>query len=179
MNNKEFETKVLNIHVEEIIKKLRQLGAEETPEVLMRRYVFDIKSSNIEFIRLRDNGHKSTITYKYKVRGNSRVGKTIEIEVEVSDFDKTAQILSKLSFRRTFYQENKTHIFRLNGIEFAINTWPMIKPFLEVESNSQEKVKKGLEMLSLTGKDVGDLDLKEIFQSKGIDIHAYPNLKFS
>lgn len=178
MIDKEFETKVLNINPEEIVRKLKELGAAETPEVLMRRYVFDIESSNIEFIRLRDNGQKTTLTYKYKVQGNTSVGETVEIEIEVSDFDKTAKILSKLAFWRIFYQENKAHIFRLNGIEFSINTWPMIDPFLEIEASSYEKVKEGLDMLGLDGKDEGDLDLKEIFKLKGIDIHSQQSLKF-
>lgn len=174
----EIETKVINIDPEKIIAKLRQLDAEETAEKLLQRYVFDMESANSEWIRLRTDGQKTTITYKNKIKGNTAVGKTIEIEVEVADFDKTAQILSKMPFKSIFYQENKTHIFKLNGIEFSIDTWPMLEPYLEIEAESLEKVQEGLRLLGLEGQDIGDKDVKVIYQEKGIVLHAYPELKF-
>jgi adenylate cyclase class 2 len=107
----EFETKVPNIDVQELIDKLKNLGAKETPEFLAKRYVYDISTENIEWIRLRQIHTKTTLTYKYKVKGNTKIGETIEIEVEVSDFDKTAEILSKIPFKEVYYQENKkTHL---------------------------------------------------------------------
>lgn len=178
-DQKEFETKVLDINPSDVIRRLRQLKASETTEFLYRRYVFDLASKNIEWIRLRQNPGQTTLTYKHKVRGNTKIGQTIEIEVEVSDFDKTASILSKLPFKRVFYQENKCHIFSLNGIEFSINTWPLLKPYLEIESSHEEKVAAGLKLLGLSGKDAGDQDIKEIYQDQGIDLHAYPELKFA
>lgn len=177
MDNKEFETKVLGIDVEEIIQKLRAFGADESPEVLSKRYVFDMESDNIEWIRLRQTGNKTTLTYKYKVLGNTDIGKTVEIEVEVSDFTKTALILQKLSFKQTYYQENKNHIFRLGDIEFSIDTWPMLDPYLEIESTNEKRVKEGLKLLELTG-DMGDKDIKEIYQDRGIDLHSFAELKF-
>jgi len=174
----EYETKVLGIDPQLIINKLRKFGAKEEPEILKRRLIFDMKSENSEWVRLRDNGDKVTLTYKYKVIGNTQIGKTTEIEVDVSDFEKTARILKKLPFYRIFYQENKSHIFHLNGIEFSIDTWPMIPPYLEIESNSKEKVIDGLKLLDLLGKDSGDRDLKDIYRDKGMDLHSYTRLKF-
>src|SRR5579884_1857905 len=55
-DNQEFETKVIKINPAEIIEALRKLGALETPEVLMRRYVFDMFTEDIEWLRLRDDG---------------------------------------------------------------------------------------------------------------------------
>lgn len=176
--DREFETKVININPSLLIKKLRALGAKETPEVLSRRYVFDLESEAIKWIRLRQTGSKITMTYKSKVKGNVEVGKTIEIEVEVSDFDKTAEILSKLPFKKIYYQENKNHIFKLADIEFSIDTWPKLDPYLEIESTSKEKVEEGLKMLDLTSQDVGDKDIKEIYAEKGINLHSYLELKF-
>ncbi len=174
----EIETKVLNINVSEIIAKLRALKAKESPEMLSRRYVFDIESDNIEWIRLRESGGKVTLTYKYKLHGNTQVGKTTEIEVEVSDFDKTALISKRLPFKRIFYQENKSHKFYFQDIEFSIDTWPLIDPYLEIESDSIERVQEELKLLGLDGKDVGDKDITEIYQEKGQDIPSYPELKF-
>lgn len=175
----EFETKVLKIDVDLIVKLLRELGAKEFPETLMRRYVFDFDSIDTEFFRLREYNGRSTLTYKHKKANSTEIGQTMEIEVETSDFDKTAKILLKLNFNRVFYQENKRHKFILDDIEFTIDTWPMLEPLLEIESGSQTRVQEGLKLLHLEGQDIGDKDMKSIYQDNGIDIHSYKELKFS
>ena len=172
----EFETKVLNINVKEVEDKLASLGTVSKPEVLMKRWVFDIDPSKDEWMRLRDINGKATLTYKCK--SGSGISETEEIETEVSDFEKTAQILSKLKFKGKFYQENKRKLFKLNDVEFTIDSWPQIPPYLEVESTSEEKVKEGLSMLGLDGKDAGNLSVKKVYQNYGLDLHSFEKLKF-
>lgn len=177
-DNQEYETKVLDIDPQEIIQKLRDLGAEETSERLMRRWVFDINPKERRFIRLRDDGKRITLTYKH--RPSYKVGDTKEIEVEVVDFEKTAEILKNFIVERTFYQENKRQKFILGNIEFCIDTWPMIPPHLEIEAESLAGVQKGLSLLELEGKDVGNLSVAEIYRKKGINIHEdHTVLKFN
>lgn len=102
--NQEFETTVLNINPEEIIDKLRALGAIEKPEVLFKRWVYDLHPTDMEILRLRDNAGKITLTYKKRI--SSEIGSTEEIEIEVSDFEKTAAILSKIKYyNNARYQE--------------------------------------------------------------------------
>jgi len=172
----EFETKVLDIDVNEIERKLRKLGAKSEKEVLMRRWVFDIDLSRDEWIRLRDDGHKNTITYKCKT--GHGISETEEIEVEVSDFEETAKILSKLEFKDTYYQENRRKAFELKGIEFTIDTWPKIPAYLEVESSSEKKVKEGLKMLGLEGKDAGNITVKATYDRYRISLHSFKELRF-
>ncbi|MDQ3239556.1 MAG: CYTH domain-containing protein [bacterium] len=178
MNAQEFETKVLDFNSDQVINKLRSLGAIEIPEFMYKRYVFNLETNDIEWIRLRQGNSEVTMTYKYKVKGNVSIGKTSEIEVTVSDFDKTSQILHKLPFKDVFYQESKRHIFKHNDIEYSIDTWPMLEPHLEVESHSLEKVDEGLKVLDLEGKDVGDKDITSIYRERGIDMHRLVELKF-
>lgn len=172
----EFETKVLDIDGAEIAKKLLGLGAEKKPEVLMKRWVFDIDPSKDEWLRLRDDGHKVTLTYKCK--SGFGIDQTEEIEVVVGDFQKTGQILSKLEFKGKYYQENKRTAFRLKDIEFTIDSWPKIPPYLEVESSSEEKVKEGLVLLGLENKDAGNLTVKEVYFRYKLDLHSFGELKF-
>lgn len=92
----EFETQVLEIDAKAIKKKLLGLGAKEFPETLQKRFVFDIKclgakSADLgEWIRLRQTGEKTTLAYKNK--SGTGISETEEIEVGVSDFEKTAGI---------------------------------------------------------------------------------------
>lgn len=172
----EFETKLLDINKKEIEKKLEKIGAVEEPEVLMRRWVFDINPAKQEWIRLRDDGRKTTIAYKCK-KGSGIAG-TEEIEIEVGDFEKASKILSKLEFKGVWYQENKRKRYQYDGIEFTIDSWPKIPPFLEIEARSEEEVKRGLELLDLQNKDAGNLSVKDTYLRYGINLHLFKELKF-
>jgi len=179
---KEFETQILNINPEEIANRLRELGAEEKPEDFQERFVFDINylDSQLgadEWIRVRRVNNKSTLTYKK--RTGTGISDTEEIETKIKDFDNTARILSKLKcFKGVYYQENKRKKFKLNNIKFTLDTWPLIPTFLEIESTSEKKVREGLKLLNLEGKDEGHIGTLQIYKKYGIDLHAHKELKF-
>jgi adenylate cyclase class 2 len=181
--NKEIETQVLEVDAKQIIARLRKLKAKEYPEVLQKRWVFDIDCgkkkgiSDGSWIRLRQVGKYNTITYKNKK--GAGVSETEEIEVQVDDFDKAASILHKISgFSGIFYQENKRKKFELKRIEFTIDTWPMIPTYLEIEAKNEKGLKEGLRLLSLEGKDVGHIGTNAIYKKYGLDIHSYKEVKF-
>lgn len=178
---KEFETQILDLDVEEIKNKLRKLGASEEPEVFQRRWIFDIdpctQNHTGEWIRLRQAGDKKPIiTYKNKT--GKGMSDTSEIEVEVDDFDKTAQIFSKVPFKGRYYQENKRHKFRYLNMEFVFDTWPKIPPIMEIEAKSEDEVKNGLKVLGLESKDSGHIGTIAIYKHYGIDLHSLKELKF-
>lgn len=126
---------------------------------------------------MRQSDGEITLTYKRRV--GKGVTDTQEIEVKIDDFDKTAEILSKLRcFTAEYYQENKRIKFILKDLEFTIDTWPMIPVFLEIEGRNEEDVKKGLKLLGLEGKDSGHLGAYQIYKKYGIDLHSYKELKF-
>lgn len=174
----EFETQVPDIDIDEIVSKLRKLGAKEEPEALQKRWVFNInKRGHSEWIRLRQSGSKTTICYKNKA--GTGVSETSEIEIEVDDFDKAAALLSKLGFYfDKYFQESKKHVFILDGISFEICTFPLIPPVLEIEAKSEKEVHKGLKLLDLTGKDVGHIGWEEIYKRYGLNLHSFKELKF-
>lgn len=178
----EFETQILDIDKKKIADKLRELGAKEEPEVLQKRWVYDMDKYSAEsqgkWIRLRQVGNKKPmITYKNKT--GKGLGETKELEVEVSDFDKTAMILDQIDgFTGKYYQENKRHKFVLDDIEFTLDTWPMIPTFLEIEAKSEKRVHEALKMLGLSGKDDGHIGTVAIYHQHGIDLHSYKTIKF-
>ncbi|RJO62089.1 adenylate cyclase [candidate division WS5 bacterium] len=172
----EYETQVLDINVNEIEKKLRDLGAKEDPEVFQKRWVFYIDEAS--WIRLRQVGERVNLCYKN--RPDTAIAGTEEIEVEVKDFDKTSQLISKLDFYYDqYYQENKRKLFTLDGVEVSIDSWPQIPPYLEIDASSEKKVKETLKKLGLEGKDVGHMGTNKIYAKYGIDLHANKELTFS
>lgn len=170
----EYETTILDIDKEKIKNELNKLGAKKVLDVQFRRWVLDM--GNEEWIRLRFEGEKTTLTYKK--RNSSNIDGVEEIETEVEDFDKAAEILLKQKWKGTYYQENKREMYILNDIEFCIDSWPQIPTYLEIESKSKEKVKEGLEILELTEKDIGNASIVKIYNKYGIDLHAIKVLKF-
>ncbi len=179
----EFETQILNIDPEKIKTKLRTLGAKEDPEVFQKRYIFDIDCLNEKipsagkWIRLRQAGNRVDLTYKNR-RGPG-INETEEFEVTVSDFSQTAEILSKIpGFTDYYYQENKRTKFYLNDCEFCLDVWPLIPPYLEIESSSEDKVQEGLKLLGLEGKDAGHIGTISIYKKYGLDLHDHKELKF-
>ena len=178
----EFETQIVDVNKEEIITKLRGLGAKEDAELLQKRWVFDMSPCTVdskgEWIRLRQVGNKKpTLTYKNKA--GSGLNETTELEVTVDDFEKTALILSQVKgFTGKYYQENKRIKFEYKGIEFTLDTWPMIPTYLEIEGRSEADVHKGLTLLGLEGKDQGHLGTVAIYHRYGIELHDIAELKF-
>ena len=177
----EFETQVLDIDKEEIIRKLRELKAMEEPEVMQKRWVYDIepctKESTGEWIRLRQVGEKKP-TLTYKNRSGKGINQTQEVEVEVGDFEKMDILLSKAGIRGNYYQENRRHKFVYSDIEFTLDTWPMIPTFLEIEAKSEKEVNEGLELVGLKGKDSGHIGTIAIYDKYGIELHSMKELKF-
>lgn len=175
--SQEYETKILDINSQEIETKLISIGAKKKFEVLYKRWVFDIESKETQWIRLRDDGKTSTLTYKK--RTGSGICETEEIETQVLDFETTAQILQKLNFKDKYYQENKRTMYELNNIEFSIDSWPMIPTYLEIESTCEKKVKEGLKLLNLENKDIGNISVVNVYKKYNIDLHSIKNLKYN
>ncbi len=177
---KEHETKILDIDKEEVINKLTALGAKKSSEFLMRRWVYDWVEEdpdNInEWIRLRDEGKKTTLTYKKRFSDQSIP--TEEIEIKVDDFDNTAKIFSQIPFKRKFYQENKRTIYKFEKIEFMIDEWPGLKPHLEIEGKTKKAMERGVELLGFKGKESGDISVNDLYKEIGVELHKLPMLRF-
>lgn len=180
----EYETKVLDVDIEYVEKELIELWAKIYDEVLMKRWVYDMTQKkwnkdlnlNAEWYRLRDNGKDITITYKK--RSGNQIWDTQEIELEVSDFDIANELLSKLDRDNSFYQENRRKQFDLDWIEFTIDSWPMIPPYIEIESSSKEKVEEGLKLLWLENEPHWDFSVLKVYEKYGIDLHEFKKVVF-
>lgn len=174
----EIEERVLEINPEEIIKKLEALNATKVGEWNQRRYVYDFNPiRENEWIRLRTNGKNTTLTYK-NIEKNSIDG-TKELEVEVSDFDETNQLLNVLGYNPKGYQENKRIRYILNSVEVDIDFWPLIPPYLEIEATSVDDIRKIEELLEINKNKITTLNCQDIYKDiYGINIKEIKELKF-
>ena len=176
--NIEYEIRVLEIDVPLMIKKLEELGATKVGEWSQRRFVYDTKPKHdSKWFRLRTNGEVTTLTYK-NVEKNAIDG-TKELEIEVSDFDKTNELLELMGYVNRGYQENKRIRYMLNGVEIDIDSWPMIPTYMEIEGSSKEEVENTLKLLSVDEDKITTLNCDDIYrQIYNINLDEIYNLKF-
>ncbi|MGC8533753.1 MAG: hypothetical protein ACP5MV_03975 [Candidatus Parvarchaeum sp.] len=161
---KEIETKIINIDEKEVRKRLIKIGAKKVAKLFYRRYVFSLtnKKKIDEFVRVRTDGKKTTITYKYR-EGNG-LRNTEEIETEVEDFKKATDLFKKALKITPIYQENIVEKWLYKGVEIDIAYWPLIKPILEIEGKSIKDIVKTKEKLNIKGMDIGNKNLDFTFR---------------
>ncbi|MFA5431802.1 MAG: class IV adenylate cyclase [Candidatus Paceibacterota bacterium] len=183
----EIEVKFLNIDPVLIEKKLIAIGAKRIFEKLYKRRIFDYPDLKLHkkgaWIRLRDEGEKITLTYKERVGMKTFDGKTNddsmeEIEINVSDFKKTAELLNRAGFIEKFYQENKRIRYQFGDIEFDIDFWPRLEPYLEIEAPSWERVEEGVKLLGLNSDDKKIFTTTQVYKLKGIEDIEYKEMTF-
>ena len=164
---REIETKIIDINEKEVRDKLVKIGAKKIDKIFYRRYVFSLsKIKEIdEFVRIRTDGKKTTITYKY--REGSGLRNTEEIETEAGDFRKSARIFEKALKIKPIYQENKVEKWFYKNVEIDIIYWPLIKPILEIEGKSVKEVVRTKEKLNIKGQDIGNKNLDFTFRYYG------------
>ncbi|BBC33512.1 uncharacterized protein SGFS_048060 [Streptomyces graminofaciens] len=181
MAQHEYEAKFLEIDVQATVGALRAAGAEQVfPKTMFTRLIFENDAVQGEqWLRLRDEGGRTTLTLK-QVTDATHINGTTEIEIEVDDLAKTAELLTALGLRQVRYQQNYREEWQLNGVTYDFDTWPELATFLEIESSSEAAVRDAVAALGLDYAHArfGSIDL--IYKSElGRDILAEPTLLFT
>lgn len=138
----EYEATFLNINKDEIRERLKGAGAKLVkPEILQKRYAFDIPSGydGHRWARVRNEQNKITMSFK-DINGD-KIEDQKEINLVIDDFEKGAEFLEAIGCIKKSYQENKREIWELDGVEICIDEWPFVEPFVEVEGKSEQDVK--------------------------------------
>ena len=176
---KERELTVLDIKLDDFIETIEKLGAIKQGEFLQRRYVYDVKPINPnKWIRLRTNGTKTTLTIK-EIKDKNAIEGTNELEVVVSDFDKTNEVLKELGYESRNYQENYRRVYLLGNTEISIDSWPLIPTYAEIEGKTNEDVENVLKLVNTNNYQTTTYDVESIYREiYGIDIMKIKELKF-
>lgn len=154
----EIEVKFADINVGEIRRLLAAAGATcQQPMRLMKRALIEEPHHAAEhsFVRVRDEGDKVTLTFKRRADPKaSTIDSVKELEVEVSDFDKTVQIFAEAGWKYKTFQESRRETWTLDGTEVVIDEWPWLKPYIEIEGESEAALKTAAEKLGLNWRNV-------------------------
>lgn len=184
----EYELTYIDIDTKKIEDKLISLGAKKIGDFHFKRIVFDFPDFRLDkqsaWVRLRDEGDKITLTFKQRLGTDLRDKLTgddgmYEKEIVVSNFDDTREILLKIGLIEKMYQENKRTKYLLNNVEFDIDTWPLLDPYLEIEGTKWVDVYKAVEIVGLKKEDGKKFSTNQIYRLKGLDDRNYTKLTFS
>jgi adenylate cyclase class 2 len=77
----------------------------------------------------------------YKETG-TKIHERKEIEISVSSFEKTVELMQSIGCKPTSFQESKREAWLLEFAEITIDTWPHLPPLLEVEAQSAAEVER-------------------------------------
>lgn len=137
----EVEAKFLNVDHQAIRTKLRSLGATlDKPMRFMKRVTINndfLKAKNA-FVRIRDEGDKTTVTYKQFTEQSVDGAK--EIEIVVSNFETAVELFDTAGLVHSSYQESKRETWKLGEVEVMLDLWPWLNPYIEIEGPSTKVV---------------------------------------
>ena len=173
----ELELRILDVDVNKVIDKLEKMGAEKVGDWHYIRYIYDTKPfDDDKWIRLRSNGEEITLTYKNFA--NDSIDGVKELEIGVSDLQKTKEFLEILGYEHISFQENKRIRYMYNDIEIDIDTWPYLNAYVEVEANSKDKVIEIVDELKVYGSEVTAKNVQSIYLEKGYTKEDLNDLHF-
>lgn len=183
--SKEIEVKFLNIDKTEVISKLEAIGAVKVhDEILLRRCAYNLPTHiKNSWVRVRDEGDKVTMSFK-RVKENSIYGME-EIEIIINDFEQGRNFLKAIGLKEKAYQETLRIHYAIpaDNVEFDIDTWPALNPFVEIESIDEAAVKRYAKALGFNWDDrvFGSVDIVYVSEykiTKNWIINLCPTLTF-
>jgi adenylate cyclase class 2 len=137
----EFEATFLNVNKDEIRARLKSVGAVLIyPEYIMKRLVFEppIQIPG-GWLRVRQEAEK--VTMSLKIVDGDKIENQKEIELTINSVEDGVSFLENIGAKNKSYQETLRELWKLDGCEICIDTWPGLNPYVEVESDNEEKVK--------------------------------------
>jgi len=147
----EIEVRFLEIDKEDLLMRLRVARAEDKGESILEELIFyDTERKWVDqnkLVRLRRNGSRVDLTYKWHQA--RAVDGAKEIELEVSDMSKAEAFLSAIGLQIARHQEKRRHTFKLGEVVIDIDTWPCIPTYVELEGPSEASLRRVAKMLNL------------------------------
>jgi adenylate cyclase class 2 len=172
----EFEYAFFDFDKNEIISKIKELNGKHKGTYLFRVQVFihPLETPGT-YVRVRDEGFRTTMTYKYKDVKDSFEN---EEEVNIDNFDSGVKILLGLGCKKKYYYEKIREIWTLKNTEIVFDSNPGIDDRMEIESKTKTELNKMVKFfnLKIESRPERYLDLFGIIIPKTLDL-TFKNVK--
>ncbi|NJF25967.1 class IV adenylate cyclase [Thermococcus sp. Bubb.Bath] len=166
----EIEVK-FRVDFDEIRKRIESLGASFAREELQEDIYFSIPLPNLLRVRGIANLGKAFLTYK-RIEDPGRNEEFDELEVEVSDFDITVEILKRLGFEEDVVVKKRRLVYKRGDVTFELSEVEGLGDFLDIEVLSDDvgyakrKIWEIAGKLGLGEEDVEPRLYQELIQEK-------------
>jgi len=133
---KEYEYRFNNYDKKDIITKLKELGAKYYGTFKFKVMVFTDQNNSEKYIRIRDEGHRVTMTIKNNLTDKF----PIENEIIINNFDEGINMLLQLNCKKRYYYEKYREIWKYKNSEIIFDMNPGIPELMEVESGTKKEL---------------------------------------
>ena len=172
----EYEYAFTDYNKKDIISKIKKMNGVHKGTFLFRVNVFvhPLEAPGT-YIRVRDEGFRITMTYKYAT-SNKFLN---EDEIIIDNFDNGVKILLGLGCKSKYYYEKIREIWKVKNTELVFDTNPGIDDRLEVESNTKKELDKMVKYFGLTIEDRKNryVDLYDMEIPKTLLVLTFQNVK--
>jgi len=145
----EYEYKISNYDKKLILDKIIQLNGKKMGHFIFKVMVFSHpRKKKKTYIRIRDEGHRITMTYK-NYAGSKFAS---ESEVIINDFEMGKNILLGLGCISRYYYEKIREIWHIGNTEICFDTLPGKPEFMEIESATKKELDEMVKTLNLVDK---------------------------
>lgn len=150
----EFECRFYNINKDEVRAKLKQLGAKMIyPEFMQKRTTFRCPDNlSLSYGRVRQESDCITMSLKRLSNKDSITGVKEEC-VRVDSYENAVGFMQAAGMAPKAYIETMRELWKIDDTEITIDTWPGLKPILEIEGSDENSVAK---MVALIGFNMQD-----------------------
>ena len=152
----EIEAKLKVDSLEEVEKKLKDLGAEFLEEQFQSDDHYDDENATLtnsdRCLRLRKQVAGECTRYFITFKGakeQSNFKKRQEIEIEIADADSTEKLLTALGYDKTLSVEKKRRLWQFHGCEIALDNLQLLGDFVEIEGPDDEIIAESQNILGL------------------------------
>lgn len=128
---------------------------------------------------MRDEGDK--ITLSLKQQQGTAIDDQKELMLTIDNFDNAVELLEKIGCAPESYQETRRELWKLDGTEITIDTWPFYGSFVEVEGASEDVVRDVSQKIGFDWSKALFCGVSKLYQMKfGDDVHIrkMPQLTF-
>ncbi len=146
----------------------------------IRKIIKESEKKFFKWIRLRQNGDKVelTIKYIYSAQSEYKIDKVKEYEMIVDNFEIANIIIEQMGYYRKRLAEKRRTSYQLEGVKIEIDEWPLIKPYIEIEGETTEKIYDVLNKLGFRDSDAVVMNTEDVYLREGYDLSTFEILTF-
>lgn len=151
---KEIEVKFLEIDKNSVIERLKDKEAQKIFEGEIKAIYFDYPDGKLEskdkVLRLRKIGDKTELTYKSPSTNDSNMKIREEYTINSNNFEEAKNVLQGIDLKQIYSLEKYRESYALDQVRFEFDKFEEIPEYLEIEADSEEKIKEYAKMLDLS-----------------------------